>query len=150
MAPRKSQTPTPASALEQLQRSKSLKLLSIAETLSPKDLPPSAQKRSSAVSDDSEQNGDTHPAALAADLMHYKVLFEYAASLKSRQLTIRRNSSVNYASATSNKSPKRSFCAESPTTHRDWSKARRMKRRRRRSWRSRPVSRSASWRWPRF
>ncbi|KAF2691537.1 hypothetical protein K458DRAFT_324961 [Lentithecium fluviatile CBS 122367] len=76
MAPRrKSQTPSPASVLGQLQNSKSLKILSIAETLSPKDLPQSAQKRSSAVSEDSEQNGDTHPAALAADLMHYKELF---------------------------------------------------------------------------
>lgn len=74
MAPRrKSQTPTPAAVLKQLQQPKSFKLLSIAETLSPKDLPQSAQKRSSAVSDDSEQNGDTHPAALEADLMHYKV-----------------------------------------------------------------------------
>ncbi|KAF2735151.1 hypothetical protein EJ04DRAFT_492209 [Polyplosphaeria fusca] len=67
--------PTPSSALEQLQKQKSLKLLAIAETLSPKDLPQSAQKRSSAVSDDSEQNGDTHPAALEADLVHYKELF---------------------------------------------------------------------------
>lgn len=66
-------THTPESALEQLKQSPSLKLLVIAETLSPKDLPQSAQKRSSAVSDDSEQNGDTHPAALEADLMHYKV-----------------------------------------------------------------------------
>jgi hypothetical protein len=77
MAPRKAQTLTPASALEQLKRSESLKLVSIAETLAPKNLPPSAQKRSSAVSDDSEQNGDTHPAALAADLMHYKVWSTY-------------------------------------------------------------------------
>ncbi|KAF2643197.1 hypothetical protein P280DRAFT_394394 [Massarina eburnea CBS 473.64] len=76
MAPkRKSQTPTPESALAQLQKPQSLKLLSVAETLSPKDLPQTAQKRSSAVSDDSEQNGDTHPAALEADLRHYKELF---------------------------------------------------------------------------
>jgi hypothetical protein len=66
-------TPTPASALGQLHQSQSLKLLAIAETLSPKDLPQSAKKRSSAVSEDSEQNGDTHPAALEADLLHYKV-----------------------------------------------------------------------------
>jgi len=71
MAPRK--IPTPASALEQLQKWHDLKILAIAETLSPKDLPKSAQKRTSAVSDDSEQNGDTHPAALEADLIHYKV-----------------------------------------------------------------------------
>lgn len=71
MAPRK--TPTLSSALEQLQQSQSLRLLALAETLSPKDLPQSAQKRSSTVSDDSEQNGDTHPAALEADLVHYKV-----------------------------------------------------------------------------
>jgi hypothetical protein len=70
---RKPATPTPASALEQLQQSQSLKLLAIAETLSPKDLPQSAKKRNSAVSEDSEQNGDTHPAALEADLLHYKV-----------------------------------------------------------------------------
>ncbi|PVI06519.1 hypothetical protein DM02DRAFT_724205 [Periconia macrospinosa] len=75
MAPkRKSQTPTPESALQQLKKPQSLKLLEIAETLSPKDLP-QAQKRSSAVSDDSEQNGDTHPVALEADLRHYKELF---------------------------------------------------------------------------
>ncbi|KAI8937420.1 hypothetical protein NX059_005145 [Plenodomus lindquistii] len=72
---RKSTQPTPASALEQLQKSQSLKLLDIAETLSPKELPQSAKKRSSAVSEDSEQNGDTHPAALEADLSHYKELF---------------------------------------------------------------------------
>ncbi|KAF2653528.1 hypothetical protein K491DRAFT_661700 [Lophiostoma macrostomum CBS 122681] len=66
---------SPSAALEELQQPHSLKLLAIAETLSPKDLPQSAQKRNSAVSDDSEQNGDTHPAALEADLMHYKELF---------------------------------------------------------------------------
>jgi hypothetical protein len=71
MAPRKH--PTPASALEQLQKPHKLKILAIAETLSPKDLPQSAQKRTSAVSEDSEQNGETHPAALEADLAHYKV-----------------------------------------------------------------------------
>lgn len=70
---RKSAAPTPASALEQLKKSQSLKLLAIAETLSPKELPQSAKKRSSAASEDSEQNGDTHPAALEADLSHYKV-----------------------------------------------------------------------------
>jgi hypothetical protein len=64
---------SPSAALEQLQQPQYLKLLAIAETLSPKDLPQSAQKRNSAVSDDSEQNGDTHPAALEADLLHYKV-----------------------------------------------------------------------------
>lgn len=76
MAPkRKSGPPTPQSALEQLQQNQSLKLLSIAETLAPKDLPQSAKKRNSAASEDSEQNGDTHPAALEADLQHYKELF---------------------------------------------------------------------------
>lgn len=70
---RKSAPPTPASALEQIQQSQTLKLLTIAETLAPKDLPQSAKKRSSAASEDSEQNGDTHPAALEADLLHYKV-----------------------------------------------------------------------------
>ncbi|KAF2786034.1 hypothetical protein K505DRAFT_380521 [Melanomma pulvis-pyrius CBS 109.77] len=73
MAPRKA--PTPASALEQLQKPHNLKILAIAETLSPKDLPQSAQKRSSAISEDSDQNSDTHPAALEADLAHYKELF---------------------------------------------------------------------------
>jgi TusA-related sulfurtransferase len=63
-----------SAALEKLQQSQPLKLLAIAETLSPKDVPQSAQKRNSAVSEDSEQNGDTHPAALEADLVHYKVL----------------------------------------------------------------------------
>lgn len=71
MAPRPS--PTVSSALEQLQKPPVLKLLTIAETLSPRDLPQSAKKRNSALSDDSEQNGDTHPAALEADLTHYKV-----------------------------------------------------------------------------
>ncbi|RMZ72325.1 60s ribosomal l37 [Pyrenophora seminiperda CCB06] len=75
MTKRKSATPTPASALEQLQQSQSLKLLAIAETLSPKDVPQSTKKRNSAASEDSEQNGDTHPAALEADLLHYKELF---------------------------------------------------------------------------
>lgn len=70
---RDTQSPSATVALEQLQQSQSLKLLSIAETLAPKDHSQSAQKRSSAVSDDSEQNGDTHPAALQADLLHYKV-----------------------------------------------------------------------------
>jgi len=70
---RKSAQPTPETALEQLQKSQSLELLSIAETLAPKDLPQSAKKRSSEVSEDSEQNSDTHPAALEADLLHYKV-----------------------------------------------------------------------------
>ena len=68
-----SETPTAAAALEQLQQSLPLKLLAIAETLAPKDLAQSAQKRNSAVSEDSEQTGDTHPAALEADLAHYKV-----------------------------------------------------------------------------
>jgi hypothetical protein len=77
MAPkRKSAAPTPDSALVQLRQSQSLKLLSIAETLSPKDLPQSAKKRSSAASEDSEQNSDTHPAALEADLSHYRVCGE--------------------------------------------------------------------------
>ncbi|KAH8714784.1 hypothetical protein GQ44DRAFT_752089 [Phaeosphaeriaceae sp. PMI808] len=76
MAPkRKSAPPTPESALQQLQKTQSLKLLAIAETLSPKDLPQSANKRNSAASEDSEQNSDTHPAALEADLIHYKELF---------------------------------------------------------------------------
>ncbi|KAH7406076.1 hypothetical protein DE146DRAFT_650658 [Phaeosphaeria sp. MPI-PUGE-AT-0046c] len=72
---RKSAASTPESALEQLQKSQSLKLLAIAETLAPKDLPQSAKKRSSAASEDSGQNSDTHPAALEADLVHYKELF---------------------------------------------------------------------------
>lgn len=70
---KKSATPTPASALEQLQKSQSLKLLEIAETLAPKDLPQTGKKRNSGASEDSEQNSDTHPAALEADLTHYKV-----------------------------------------------------------------------------
>ena len=70
---RKSAVPSPATALEQLQQAQSLKLLTIAETLAPKDLPQSSKKRNSAASVDSDQNGDTHPAALEADLLHYKV-----------------------------------------------------------------------------
>lgn len=64
--------PSPAEVLEKLRKSESLKLLALAETLSPKDTP-QTEKRNSAVSDDSEQNADTHPAALEADLAHYKV-----------------------------------------------------------------------------
>jgi hypothetical protein len=67
-------TPAPADILEKLRQSENLKLLALAETLSPKDIPQTGDKRNSAVSDDSEQNGDTHPAALEADLAHYKVL----------------------------------------------------------------------------
>ncbi|KAL1613045.1 hypothetical protein SLS60_001277 [Paraconiothyrium brasiliense] len=71
-----SQSASASAALEQLQQSPSLKLISIAETLAPKDNNPrSADKRTSTISDDSEQNGDTHPAALQADLLHYKELF---------------------------------------------------------------------------
>jgi chromosome segregation ATPase len=70
---RKSAVPSPATALEQLQQARSLKILTIAETLAPKDLPQSSKKRNSAASVDSDQNGDTHPAALEADLLHYKV-----------------------------------------------------------------------------
>ncbi|KAL5118410.1 hypothetical protein ACEQ8H_003760 [Pleosporales sp. CAS-2024a] len=76
MAPkRKAGPPTPEFVVEQLRKLQSLKLLAIAETLSPKDVPQSANKRSSAASEDSEQNGDTNPAALEADLAHYKELF---------------------------------------------------------------------------
>ncbi|OAG06862.1 uncharacterized protein CC84DRAFT_629640 [Paraphaeosphaeria sporulosa] len=70
-----SQLTTAAAALEQLQKSPPLKLIFLAETLAPKDNSQSADKRTSTVSDDSEQNGDTHPAALQADLQHYKELF---------------------------------------------------------------------------
>lgn len=65
---------SPAEALKQLKGGEQLEILALAETLSPKDLPKPDHKRNSAVSDDSEQNGDTHPAALEADLVHYKVL----------------------------------------------------------------------------
>jgi hypothetical protein len=68
-----SQLSTASAALEQLQKSPSLKLISIAETLAPKDSTQFADKRTSTVSEDSEQSGDTHPAALQADLLHYKV-----------------------------------------------------------------------------
>lgn len=68
-----SQPSTAAAAFEQLQKSPSLKLISIAETLAPKDNSQSADKRTSTVSDDSEQSGETNPAALQADLQHYKV-----------------------------------------------------------------------------
>ena len=110
MAPkRKSTVPTPVSVLEQLQQSQSLKLLAIAETLAPKDLPQSANKRNSAVSEDSEQNGDTHPAALEADLLHYKVRMLYLTGRYCLAKLHFRSSSASSASVTSNKSPKRSF-----------------------------------------
>ncbi|KAJ4358511.1 uncharacterized protein N0V89_003095 [Didymosphaeria variabile] len=71
-----SQLSSASAVLEQLQQPPSLKLISIAETLAPKDNnSQSADKRTSTISDDSEQNGDTHPAALQADLLHYKELF---------------------------------------------------------------------------
>ncbi|KAF2275806.1 uncharacterized protein EI97DRAFT_433749 [Westerdykella ornata] len=66
---------SPTAALQKLNRSEQLKILALAETLSPKELPKPDQKRNSAVSDDSEQNADTHPSALEADLVHYKELF---------------------------------------------------------------------------
>lgn len=90
---------TPAAALEKLQQQPSLKLLAIAETLSPKELPQSAQKRNSAVSDDSEQNADTNPAALEADLAHYKVP-RIASHNLVQPTNIHRNSSVNCVSVT--------------------------------------------------
>ncbi|KAF3004107.1 hypothetical protein E8E13_004126 [Curvularia kusanoi] len=77
VATRKSTTaaPTPSSALAQLQQEHELKIIAITEPLKPKDLPPSSKKRNSAASVDSEQNVDTHPAALESDLKHYKELF---------------------------------------------------------------------------
>lgn len=78
MAPKRksaSAAPTPASALEQLQKTQNLQILAIAETLSPKEHTQPSNKRNSAASEDSEQHGDTHPAALEADLSHYKVPF---------------------------------------------------------------------------
>lgn len=68
-----SATSTPASALAQLQQERELKIIAITEPLKPKDLPPSSKKRNSAASVDSDQNVDTHPAALESDLKHYKV-----------------------------------------------------------------------------
>ncbi|KAG9205713.1 hypothetical protein G6514_007320 [Epicoccum nigrum] len=70
-----SATSTPASALAQLQQERELKIIAITEPLKPKDLPPSSKKRNSAASVDSDQNVDTHPAALESDLKHYKELF---------------------------------------------------------------------------
>lgn len=65
--------PTPASALAQLQQEDELKIIAITEPLKPKELPQSSNKRNSAASVDSDQNVDTHPAALEEDLKHYKV-----------------------------------------------------------------------------
>ncbi|KAF9698787.1 hypothetical protein EKO04_003064 [Ascochyta lentis] len=77
VATRKSSSavPTPASALQQLQQDHELKIISITEPLKPKDVPQSSKKRNSAASVDSDQHVDTHPAALEADLTHYKELF---------------------------------------------------------------------------
>lgn len=117
MSPDRDSSPSSASvALEKLRQFPTLKLLAIAEALSPKDAL-AAQKRDSAVSDDSEQNGDTHPAALQADLLHYKVpLPTHAFAVI--DLNAPRNCSANFASATSNKSRKRSSCAALRTIHR--------------------------------
>ena len=68
-----SAAPTPASALEQLQKEHQLKIIAITEPLKPKETPQSSNKRNSAASVDSDQHGDTHPAALEEDLKHYKV-----------------------------------------------------------------------------
>jgi TusA-related sulfurtransferase len=68
-----SAAPTPASALAQLQQEHELKIIAITEPLRPKDIPQSSNKRNSAASVDSDQHGDTHPAALEEDLKHYKV-----------------------------------------------------------------------------
>ncbi|KAF2205859.1 hypothetical protein GQ43DRAFT_406465 [Delitschia confertaspora ATCC 74209] len=70
-------TSPPSSALAQLQNpSQPLTLLSLSETLHPKDAqPPSASKRQSNASESSEPTADTNPAALEADLTHYKDLF---------------------------------------------------------------------------
>jgi len=68
-----SAAPTPAAALAQLKQEQELKIIAITEPLKPKDVPQSSNKRNSAASVDSDQNVDTHPAALEADLKHYKV-----------------------------------------------------------------------------
>ncbi|KAF1366002.1 hypothetical protein EJ07DRAFT_93863 [Lizonia empirigonia] len=70
-----SAVPTPASALQQLQQDHELKIIAITEPLKPKHLPQSSNKRNSAASIDSDPHVDTHPAALEADLKHYKELF---------------------------------------------------------------------------
>lgn len=64
---------TPASALAQLQHEHELKIIAITEPLKPKDVPQSSNKRHSSASVDSDPDVDTHPAALEADLKHYKV-----------------------------------------------------------------------------
>lgn len=75
--------PTPASALQQLQQEHELKIISITEPLKPKELPQSSKKRNSAASVDSDQHVDTHPAALEADLLHYKVRVKCGCSRRS-------------------------------------------------------------------
>lgn len=65
---------TPASALAQLEQETELKIIAITEPLKPKDVLQSSSKRNSGASvDEDDQNFDTHPASLEADLKHYKV-----------------------------------------------------------------------------
>ncbi|KAJ4336147.1 hypothetical protein N0V87_005583 [Didymella glomerata] len=71
-----SAAPTPASALTQLEQEHELKIIAITEPLKPKDVLQSSSKRNSGASvDEDDQNFDTHPASLEADLKHYKELF---------------------------------------------------------------------------
>jgi len=69
-----SAAPTSASALAQLEQEHELKIIAITEPLKPKDILQSSNKRHSGASvDEDDQNFDTHPASLEADLKHYKV-----------------------------------------------------------------------------
>lgn len=77
---------TPASALAQLQHEHELKIIAITEPLKPKDVPQSSNKRNSAASVDSDQNVDTHPAALESDLKHYKVCASCAHKLRTSDI----------------------------------------------------------------
>lgn len=94
-----SAVPTPASALQQLQQDHELKIIAITEPLKPKDLPQSSNKRNSAASVDSDPHVDTHPAALEADLKHYKVCVDSFCSRRKTD-TNNRNYLASYASLT--------------------------------------------------
>jgi hypothetical protein len=91
--------PTPASVLRRLQQDHELKIISITEPLKPKEIPQSSKKRNSAASVDSDQHVDTHPAALEADLLHYKVRTSCNRSRQKADIH-NRSFSVNYVSVT--------------------------------------------------
>ena len=92
-----SNEPAPAQALEQLKQNYELKIISITEPLKPKEISQSSKKRNSAASVDSDPHVDTHPAALEADLKHYKVRIDRSRGMR-KSNNSNRSYSVSFAS----------------------------------------------------